>query len=162
MSRDMAKKKAKGGIDRVDRETEIEGEKAEAERKDGGNGYLLTSSSNNSTASSSLRTSATQGQDEAQPTERHLLAAAVKVRHQGAGGLELAQLTGVRWVADGEDRLEPARAAGDGAAVNPDIEAGAATVGTVATFTDTAEGQGGDVQGGVIDGDTTGAGRVNN
>jgi hypothetical protein len=158
------KKKAKGGIDRVDSETEIGAEKKEADRKskDGGNGYLLTSSSNNSTASSSLRTSATQRQDEAQPAKRHLLAAAVKVRHQSAGGLELAQLTGVRWVADGEDRLEPARAGGDGAAVNPDIEAGAATVGTVATLADTAEGQGGDVQSGVIDGDTTGAGRVNN
>lgn len=137
-------------------------EPKKAERKDGGNGYLLTSSSNSSTASSSLRTSATQSQDEAQPTERHLLAAAVKIWHQGAGGLELAQLTGVRWVANGEDRLKPARTAGDGAAVNPDIEAGAATVGTVTTLADTAEGQGGDVQGGVIAGDTTGAGGVNN
>jgi hypothetical protein len=88
------------------------------------------------------------------------LTVAVKVRHQGASGLELAQFTGVRWVADGEDGLEPARAAGDGAAVNPDIEAGAAAVGTVATLADTAEGQSGDVQGGVVAGDTTGAGGV--
>lgn len=145
-----------GNIDRVDRETKIEN-KAEK----GGNGYLLTGSSNSSTTSSSLCTSASQRQDEAQPAERHLLTATVKVRHQGAGGLELAQLTGIWRVADGEDGLEPARAAGDGAAVHPDIEAGAAAVGTVAALADTAEGQCRDVQGGVVAGDTTGAGGGN-
>ncbi len=87
---------------------------------------------------------------EAQPAERHLLTVAVKVRYKGAGGLKLAQLTSIRRVADREDRLQPARAAGDGAAVHPDIEAGAAAVGTVAALTNTAEGQSGDVQGSVV------------
>lgn len=130
--------------------------------KRGGNGYLLTGSNNSSATSSSLSTSATQRQDEAQPAERHLLTVAVKVRHKGAGGFEFAQLTSIRRIADGEDRLEPARAAGDGAAVHPDIEAGAATVGTVAALTDTTEGQSGDVQGRVVAGDATGTGGVNN
>ena len=82
----------------------------------------------------------------------------VKVGYQGAGSLELAQLTSVGRVADSEDRLEPAGGAGDGAAVHPDIEAGAAAVGTVATLADTTEGQGGDVQGGIVTRNTTRAG----
>jgi hypothetical protein len=45
--------------------------------------------------------------------------------------------------------------------VHPDIEAGAAAVGTIAALTDTAEGQSGDVQGGVVARDTTRAGGVN-
>lgn len=42
--------------------------------------------------------------------------------------------------------------------MDPDVKAGTSTVGAVATLADTTEGQGRDVQGGVIDGDTTGTG----
>lgn len=123
---------------------------------------LLTSNSNSSTASTSLRTSATQRQEKAQPAQRQLLTAAVKVWHQAVGSLELPQLADVRRVADGEDGLEPARSASDGTTMHPDVEARATAVGAVATLTDTAEGQGRDVQGGVITRDTTGPGGGNN
>jgi hypothetical protein len=42
--------------------------------------------------------------------------------------------------------------------VDPDVEAGTSTVCAVATLADTTEGQGRDVQSGVVDGDTTGTG----
>lgn len=42
--------------------------------------------------------------------------------------------------------------------MHPDVEARAAAVGAVATLADTAEGEGRDMQGGVVAGDTTGAG----
>lgn len=41
--------------------------------------------------------------------------------------------------------------------MHPDIEAGAAAVGTVTTLTNTTEGQGGNVQSGIVAGDKTGA-----
>ena len=45
-------------------------------------------------------------------------------------------------MADGQDGLEPARAGGDGTAVDEGFKAGAATVGPVATFAYTSEGEG--------------------
>lgn len=123
---------------------------------------LLTGSNNGSAASASLGTSAAQSQDEAQPAQGQLLAVAVEVWSQGAGGLEGLQLAGVRRVTDRQDGLQPAGTAGDWAAVHPDVEARATAVGAVATLTDTAEGQGRDVQGGVITRDTTGPGGGNN
>lgn len=41
--------------------------------------------------------------------------------------------------------------------MHPDIEAGATTVGTLTTLTNTPEGQGGNVQSGIVAGDITGA-----
>lgn len=77
---------------------------------------------------------------------------------QSAGSIELADLSGVRWVPDSQDGLKPAWSGSDGAAVHPDVEARAAAVSTVATLADTAEGQGWDVQRGVVAGNAAGAG----
>lgn len=123
---------------------------------------LLTGSKSSSSSGSSLRTASTQSEDAAQPAETQLVAVAVKVGVQGAGSIELADLSGVRWVSDSQDRLQPAWGGGDGAAVHPDIKAGAAAVSTVATFADTAEGQGWDVQRSVIAGNAARAGGRHN
>ena len=119
---------------------------------------LLTGSNNSSATSTSFGASTTQRQDKAQPAQSQLAAVAVKVRRKSAGSLELAQLAFIRRIADAEDRLEPAGAGGDGTAVDPDVEAGAAAVGAVATLADAAEGEGRDVQRRVIARDAAGAG----
>lgn len=119
---------------------------------------LLTGSNSNSSAGSSLRTASTQSEDVAQPAETQLVAVAVKVGVQGAGSIELADLSGVRWVPDSQEGLQPAWGGGDRATVHPDVEAGAATVSTVATLADTTEGQGWNVQRGVVAGNATRAG----
>ena len=122
----------------------------------------LTGSNDSSAAGSRLGAAASERQEVTQPAEADLLAVAVEVRRQRAGRLELAQLARVRGVADGQDRFEPAGAAGDGTAVHEDVEAGASAVGAVATLTDTTEGHGGDVQGRVVDGSTARAGSREN
>lgn len=123
---------------------------------------LLTGSNNRSPASTSLRTSSAKSQDVAQPAKGDLPSATVKVGSQGTGSLELAQLASIRWVTDGKDRLEPARAGCDGTTVHPNIEAGAAAVSTVTTLTNTTERQGWNVEGSVVAGDTTRAGGTQN
>lgn len=122
----------------------------------------LTGSKSSSSSSSSLRTASTQGEDAAQPAAAQLLAVAVKVWAQSTGSIELADLAGVRRVADRQDGLQPAWAGGDRAAVHPDVKAGAAAVSTVATLADTAERQGWDVQRGIVAGNAAGAGARHN
>ena len=119
----------------------------------------LTSSNNGGSASTSFSTSSSQGQDVAEPAQSHLLAVAVKVRHQGAGSLILAQFASVRGVTDSENCLEPARASGDGTTVHPNVKTGTATVCAVATLANTTEGERWDVQGGIVAGNTAGTGR---
>jgi len=123
---------------------------------------LLTGSNSSSSTSTRRRSASTQGEEVAQPTESELVAITVKVGVECAGSVELADLAGVWRVANGQNGLEPAWGGGDGATVHPDIEAGAATVGTVATLADTTKWQSGDVQSGIVAGDTTGAGGGNN
>lgn len=117
---------------------------------------LLTGSDNSSTARAGLSTTSTKGQDVAKPSKGHLAAVTVEVRHKCAGSLELAQLAIVRRVANGKKALQPARAGGDGPTVDPNVEAGSATVGTASTLTNTTEGEGWDVQSSIVNGDTTG------
>lgn len=81
---------------------------------------------------------------------------------QSAGSIELADLSGIRWVPDSQEGLQPAWGGSDGAAVHPDVKAGAAAVSTVATLADTTEGQGWDVQRGVVAGNASGAGGGHN
>ena len=119
---------------------------------------LLTGSNSSSPTSTGLCGSTTKGEQTAQPAEGQLTTATVKVRCECAGSLEGLDLVAVGRVADSQDSLEPARTGGDGTAVDPDVEAGTSTVGAVATLADTTEGQGRDVQSGVVDGDTTGTG----
>jgi hypothetical protein len=123
---------------------------------------LLTGSNDCSTTGTRLSASSAQGQEIAQPAQGNLLAVTVKVGGQGAGRLEFAQLASIRRVTDGQNGLEPARAGCDGTTVHPNIETGAASVGTVATLTNTTEGQGWDVEGSVVARDTPGAGGVQN
>jgi hypothetical protein len=119
---------------------------------------LLTSSDNSSAGSTSLSRSTTQRENKAYPAEANLLAGAVEVWDERAGRLELGQLSGIRRVSNRQEGFEPAWARRDGTTVHEDVEAGASTVGTVATLADAAEGECGDVKCGVVDGDTAGAG----
>lgn len=121
-------------------------------------GESLTDCDCGGAAGAGFGTPSTKGQDGAQPAEAELVAVAVEVGDEGAGGLELAQLAGVGRVADGEDGLEPARTGGDGAAVDEGFEAGSSSVGAIAAFADAAERKGRDVQGGVVDCGASGAG----
>lgn len=118
---------------------------------------LLTNGYDSGPAGAGLSTPSTKGEDGAQPAETDLLSVTVEIGNEGAGGLELAELASVRWVADGEDGLEPARASGDRAAVDESLEAGPSSVGTITTLTDTTEWKGWDVQGGIVDCGTSGA-----
>ena len=127
------------------------------ERREDKGKILLTGSNNSSSAGAGLCATSTQSEDEAQPAKSHLTAAAVEVRNQGAGSLELTELASVRRVTDGKDGLEPARTGRDGTTVHPDVEAGTATVRTIATLANTTERQSRDMQSGIVAGDTTGA-----
>lgn len=122
-----------------------------------GEARLLTDGYDGGPAGAGLSTPSTKGQDGAQPAETDLLSVAVEIGNQGAGGLELAKLAGVRRVADSEDRFEPARASRDGSPMDEGFKAGPSSVGTIATLTDTTEWKGGDVQGGIVDRSTSGA-----
>lgn len=118
----------------------------------------LTSSNNSSSSSTSLGTSTTKGENQAQPSHAQLLAITVKVRDQRAGGAERTNLAGVRRVANVQEGLDPSGTGGDGTTVHKGVEASSATVRPVTTLTHTTERKGGDVQRGVVDGSTTRAG----
>lgn len=119
--------------------------------------HLLTGSNGSGSTGTGSRGATTQGGDITQPAESQFVTTAVEVGLECAGCIPGADLAGIWWVTNRQDRLEPARGRGDGTTVHPDIEAGAATVGTVTTFANTTEGQSGDVESGIVDRDTTGA-----
>jgi hypothetical protein len=83
----------------------------------------------------------------------------IKVWLQAIGSLELVQLTSVWRVTNGKNGLEPAGAAGDGAMMHPDIEGGATAIGAVAALPYATDGQGGNMQSGIIARNTSGASR---
>lgn len=118
----------------------------------------LTSSNNSGTSSTRLGTATTKSQKVSEPAQLDFLAVAVKVGNQSSSLLEELLLAVVGRVADGEESFDPARASGDCATVHKDIETGLTPVSTLTALANTTEGEGGDVQGGVVDGNTAGAG----
>lgn len=123
---------------------------------------LLTGSNSSSTSSTGLGGTAAKGEEPADPSEGQLAALTVKVGCHGVGCTKGLDLAIVGRVTDGQEGFNPAGAGCDGATVDEAVEAGTTTVSAVATLADTAEGKGGDVQGSVVDGDTTGAGSRDN
>lgn len=123
---------------------------------------LLTGSNSSSTSSTGLRGTTAKGEEPADPSEGQLAALAVKVGCHGVGCTEGLDLAIVGRVTDGQEGFNPAGAGCDGTAVDEAVEAGTTAVSAVATLADTAEGKGGNVQGSVVDGDTTRAGSRDN